>query len=57
VTHNLNKTMIVVAVREESSGYYVYPDIIYTSANALSVQFVTAPTSNQYRVIVLGGST
>lgn len=54
VTHSLDKANVVVSVRENSSGYYVYPDIKYSTANAVIVEFVTAPTTNQYKVIVLG---
>lgn len=54
VTHSLGKQNVTVSVRENSSGYYVYPDIKYSSTNAVIVEFVTAPTTNQYKVIVLG---
>jgi len=54
VTHNLNKTNIYVSVREISSGYFVYPDIRYTSANTLDIELATAPTVNQYTVAVIG---
>ena len=43
--------------RYPGTGYYVYPDIKYTSANALNIEFATAPTSLQYRIIVIGGSS
>lgn len=54
VTHSLGKENVTVSVRENSSGYYVYPDIKYSSTNAVVVEFVSAPTTNQYKVIVLG---
>lgn len=54
VTHSLGKENVTVSVRENSSGYYVYPDIKYSSTNAVIVEFVSAPTANQYKVIVLG---
>ena len=54
VTHNLNKSNIFVAVRENSSGEFVYPDITYTSVNALTVTFTSAPTTNFYLVSVVG---
>lgn len=54
VTHSLGKENVVVTVRENSSGYYVYPDVQYSSTNAVVVQFVNAPTTDQYKVIVLG---
>lgn len=54
VTHSLGKENVTVSVRENSTGYYVYPDVKYSSTNAVIVEFVTAPTTNQYKVIVLG---
>ena len=54
VAHNLNKTSVIPSVRENSSGYYVYPDLKYTSPNHIVIEFVSAPSTNQYTVIVLG---
>jgi hypothetical protein len=54
VTHSLNKTDLWFTVREISSGYIVYPDIVYSNANACQFIFVTAPTANQYYVSILG---
>lgn len=53
ITHNLNDNNLLVKVKEISTGYTVYPDIQETSTNALSLQFVTAPTANQFYVIVV----
>lgn len=55
VAHGMNKYNIFVAVRENSTGYFVYPDIRYTNANTIVLEFNTAPSSNQYLVSVLGG--
>lgn len=54
VTHSLNKTNIMIAVREYTTGSYVYPDIDYTSANVVTLTFATAPSSSQYLVSILG---
>jgi hypothetical protein len=54
VAHNLAKTYVIPSVRENSTGYYVYPDLKYTSLNHIVLEFNTAPTTNQYTVIVLG---
>lgn len=54
VNHDLNATKVFTSVREVSSGNYVYPDIIYTNVNSLTINFVTAPTTNQYFVYVFG---
>lgn len=54
VTHSLNKANIFVSVRDVSTGYFVYPDIRYTSTNAVVLEFVDPPTSGQYYVAVIG---
>jgi hypothetical protein len=54
VIHNLAKTNIFVSIRDISTGYFVYPDIKYTSANAIVLEFVDPPTSSQYYVAVIG---
>ncbi len=54
LSHNLNRVDVFVAVRENSTGYYAYPDIKYVNSNSVILEFVTAPTANQYYVSVLG---
>jgi len=55
VTHNLNTRDVTVTVRETGSPYaVVFPDIEMTSADTITVIFATAPTSNQYTVVVVG---
>ena len=55
VTHNLGATNDVhVSVRETSTNYYVYPDIKYVNSNSVIIEFSSAPTSNQYRVSIIG---
>ena len=53
VMHNLNDANVSIIVKEVSSNYIVYPDIQQTNVNAISVQFVAAPTINQYSVLVI----
>lgn len=53
ITHNLNSTDIEVEIVEVSSGETVYANIVRTSANVVTVSFATAPTTNQYRVIIM----
>jgi len=53
VTHNFNTLDVEVEIVEVSSGETVFADIARTSVNAISVSFATAPTLNQYRVIVM----
>jgi hypothetical protein len=54
LTHSLDKTRIIVSVREISSGYFVYPDIKYISTNQVELEFTTAPSTNQYFVSIIG---
>lgn len=55
VTHSLNTTDVIVQVKEVGGGLaVVFPDIVITDANNVTVTFAVAPTTNQYRVIVIG---
>lgn len=55
VTHNLGTQDVQVTVYDNSSPYAeVVVDVQHTSTNAVTVLFSTAPTSNQYRVVVQG---
>ena len=55
VTHNLNTQDVTVAVYDNSAPYAeVMCDVQHTTVNTITVLFTTAPTSNQYRVVVQG---
>ena len=55
VTHNFNTRDVTVTVREAGSPYeLVYADVEFTSVNTITVSFATAPSNNQFRVIVVG---
>lgn len=55
VTHGLNTRDVSITVREVASPYaVVYPDVEMTSTTTCTIRFATAPTTNQYRVIVIG---
>lgn len=54
VTHNLNTTDVIVEVYEVSGGATVVCDVSRASANAVTLGFSTAPTTNQYRVVITG---
>jgi hypothetical protein len=53
LTHNLGSEDVVVSVREIATGEIVFPAVFVTSANVVTVEMVSAPTANQYRVTVL----
>lgn len=53
ITHNLGTRDVIVAVRKAASTYdYVMPDIAATTVDTITVTFATAPSTNEYRVIV-----
>lgn len=55
VTHNLGTRDITVTVYDNSSPYAeVVCDVQHTSTTAATILFSTAPTSNQYRVVIQG---
>lgn len=55
VNHNLGTQDVQVSIRENASPYaIVYADVQISNTNAITVLFASAPTSNQYKVIVTG---
>lgn len=54
ISHSLGTTDVVVFVREVSTGNQVLCDSSVTDANTVTLGFATAPTSGQYRVVVVG---
>lgn len=55
ITHSFNTRDVAVTVRENAAPFeVVYTDIEVTSADTITIRFAKAPTTNQYRVIVLG---
>jgi hypothetical protein len=52
LTHGLGTADISVSVYEVSTGEVVYADVVNTSSTT-TVYFATAPTSNQYRVVII----
>ena len=54
VTHNLGSLDVVVALYANSGGAEVEPDVTHATTNTITLGFTVAPTSNQYRVVVLG---
>lgn len=54
VTHNLGTKDITWSLRANSDDSFVVTDGVATDTNTLTLTFATAPTSNQYRVVVHG---
>lgn len=54
VTHNFNTTDIAITIKEVASNNIVYTDIQIVDANKINLLFAVAPTSNQFRVTVVG---
>lgn len=53
ITHSLNTTDVMVEVYEVESGNTVYCDVTRYSVDVVNLGFSTAPTNQQYRVIVV----
>jgi hypothetical protein len=54
ITHNLGTTDLVISIYEVSTGMEVETEITVTSANVITLGFAIAPTSGQYRVVIVG---
>ncbi|CAB4174917.1 hypothetical protein UFOVP1131_78 [uncultured Caudovirales phage] len=55
VTHNFNTKDVQVEVFEVAANYEkVYPDIRHATVDTVDLVFSAAPTTNQYRVVVIG---
>lgn len=55
LTHSFNTRDVMVQVAEKGSPYaVVLADVELTSVNTVTVGFATAPSTNQYRVTVIG---
>jgi len=55
VTHSLSTRDVQVYVYEAGSPYQqVFPDVKNATTSTVTLEFSTAPTSNQYRVVVVG---
>jgi len=54
VTHNLNTLDVVVQVVQKANGEVVEADVLITGVNTVTVTFATAPTTGQYRIVVVG---
>lgn len=55
VTHNLGTKDVTVQIFENSADYnQIEADVQHTSTSVVTVKFAVAPTSNEYRVVVVG---
>ena len=54
ITHSLNNSDSIAVVRQVSDNVVVVCDIVYTSANVVTVSFAVAPATNALRIAVFG---
>jgi hypothetical protein len=54
VTHNLASLDVTVTVFANSTGDEVITDVTHATTNTLTIVFASAPSSNAYRVVVVG---
>lgn len=54
ITHGLGTLDVEVSVYEISTGIEVEADVVLTSTSVVTLTFATAPTTGQYRAVVIG---
>jgi hypothetical protein len=54
ITHNFGTKDVVVAVYEVSTGAEVEADVVTSTVNAVVLTFAVAPTTGQYRCVIVG---
>lgn len=55
IMHNLNTKDVTVQIFENNTSYaQVEADVEHTSENFVRINFASAPTSNEYRVVIVG---
>lgn len=54
VTHSLGTRDVTVAIYDKSTYEEVITNVTHTSTSAVTVAFADAPTTDQYRVVVVG---
>ena len=53
--HNLGTKDVTVQIFENNTSYaQVEADVEHTSENYVRINFASAPTSNEYRVVIVG---
>ena len=54
VTHSLGTTDVMVTIFDTSSMAEVFADVVHTSDSVVTVSFAVAPSTNAFRVVVIG---
>lgn len=54
ISHSLNTQDVSVTIREVSTNEIVLADVVATNTGSVTVTFAEAPTSEQYRYIIIG---
>jgi hypothetical protein len=53
LSHGLSSLDVDVEIFENATGETVYTDVVRISTSIVTVSFATAPTTNQYRVVIM----
>ena len=54
LTHNFGTRDVTVTVYDTASYAEVFTDVAHSTINTVTVSFAEAPTTNQYRVVIVG---
>lgn len=54
INHNLNSTSVTVRLRRVATGAFVEADVATSTVNAVTITCASAPSLNEYEVLVLG---
>lgn len=54
INHAMGTEDISITIKKISNGAIVYPDIFISDGDNVDLNFATAPTSNEYRVTIIG---
>lgn len=54
ITHNLGTRDVKVTLYDTTSFEEVWTDVVHTDANTVTFVFATAPTTGQYRAVIVG---
>ena len=55
ITHNLNSRNVAIQVWDSSTYEDVEVDVVRTTVNTITLTFASAPSTNAYQVMVMGG--